>query len=129
MWGLATRVQTHTEAQDRRGRAARAASILSTDVIDERAAKRVLALQVVVVFFAVTAGNMVNVALPTIGADFGVSEGTYGWIVTGYMLTFAVFSAIHGRLADRIGARRLYLAGILVFGFGSALTAALPNIE
>ncbi|WP_164856347.1 MFS transporter [Lujinxingia sediminis] len=96
---------------------------------DARTASVVLALLSSVVFFAVVNGNMVNVALPFIGRDFGVSEGVYGWVVTGFSLTFGIFSAIHGRLADLVGLRRLYCAGILALGATSLMLAASPSIE
>lgn len=82
-----------------------------------------------VVFMAVVSGTMINVGLPYIGTDFGVSEGTYGWIVTGYTLTFGIFSAINGRLADVFGIKNLYLVGVFLFGTTSLVVAMSPNIE
>ncbi len=96
--------------------------------VSEAVRVRALALISVVVVLAVSAGNMVNVALPIIGERFGAREGTYGLLVTGYTLSFAVFSVVHGRLSERVGARRLYLFGILVYGLGSALVGALHSI-
>ncbi|RAL25074.1 hypothetical protein DL240_02340 [Lujinxingia litoralis] len=96
---------------------------------DPRTARIVLILLCSVVFFAVVNGNMVNVALPFIGRDFGVSEGVYGWVVTGFSLTFGIFSAIHGRLADLVGLRRLYALGVASLGLTSILLALSPNIE
>lgn len=90
--------------------------------------RRVLAILTTIVFMAVASGTMVNVALPILGRDLGVSEGTYGWVVTGYTLTFAVFSAIHGRMADNIGLRRLYLAGVTGFGTVALAVAVMPSI-
>jgi EmrB/QacA subfamily drug resistance transporter len=72
---------------------------------------------------------MINIALPYIGKDFGVSEGTYGWIVTGYSLAFGIFNAIDGRLADVLGMKRLYMIGILIFGVTSATIAFSPTID
>lgn len=89
----------------------------------------VLALLATVVFLAVVNGTMVNIALPYIGRDFGVSEGTYGWIVTGYALAFGIFNAIDGRLADIVGMKRLYMVGLLIFGAGAAALAMAPSIE
>lgn len=89
----------------------------------------VLALLAAVVFTAVVNGTMVNIALPYIGQDFNVSEGTYGWIVTGYSLTFGIFNAIDGRLADVVGMKRLYMFGLLIFGIGSLAVALSPSIE
>ncbi len=89
----------------------------------------VLALLATVVFLAVVNGTMVNIALPYIGRDFAVSEGTYAWIVTGYALAFGIFNAIDGRLADVVGMKRLYMFGILIFGAGAAAVAMSPSVE
>ncbi|MFU8802776.1 MAG: MFS transporter, partial [Bradymonadaceae bacterium] len=99
------------------------------DYPNPRQARWTLALIATVVFFSVVNGTMVNVALPFIGRDFNVTEGTYGWIVTGNALAFGIFNAIHGRLADIIGLRRLYLFGIAVLGLAALLVAASPTIE
>ncbi len=82
-----------------------------------------------VVFIAVVNGTMINVALPYIGHDFNVSEGTYGWLVTGYALTFGIFNAVNGRLADVIGKKRMYLIGLSALGLCSIATAFSPTIE
>lgn len=91
--------------------------------------RTILLLLGTVVFMAVVNGTMINVALPHIGRDFQVSEGTYGWLVTGYTLMFGIFSAIHGRLADMLGKKRLYMFGILMLGLNSLAVAASPYIE
>jgi EmrB/QacA subfamily drug resistance transporter len=96
---------------------------------EEYSETKVLALLATVVFIAVINGTMINVALPYIGDDFGVTEGVYGWIVTGYVVAFGVFNAINGRLADILGVRRLYLAAIAVLGLASLLIAVSPSIE
>ena len=99
------------------------------DHLDPAESRGAIALICVVVFFAVVNGNMVNVALPFIGRDFQVTEGTYGWLVTGFSLSFGIFNAIHGRLAGRIGLRRLYAFGVAVLGGSSLLLAVAPTIE
>lgn len=97
--------------------------------MDERTRRFILALLGGVVFIAVVNGTMINVALPHIGKDFGVTEGTYGWLVTGYSLTFGIFNAINGRLADLIGKRRMYMLGIVFLGISSLAVAASPSIH
>lgn len=89
----------------------------------------VLALLATVVFLAVVNGTMINVGLPYIGRDFDVSEGTYGWIVTGYTLAFGIFNAINGRLGDIFGVKRFYVIGIGIFGLASLAVALSPTIE
>lgn len=102
---------------------------VDTQYPDQKTARLALFLLCGVVFFAVVNGNMVNVALPFIGQHFDVTEGTYGWIVTGFALTFAIFSSVHGRLANRIGLRRLYAMGVAVLGGISLALSVAPSIE
>jgi len=82
-----------------------------------------------VVFLAVTSGTMVNVALPVVGDHFSATEGTYSWVVTGYTLTFGIFAAIHGRLADNLGLRRLYLLGLASFASLALVVSVAPRID
>lgn len=79
-------------------------------------------------FVAVVSGTMINVALPFIGQHFETGKATYGWVVTGYTLTFGIFAAIHGRLADVYGIRRLYLLGLIIFGATAIFVALSPSI-
>ena len=88
----------------------------------------VIALLSAVVFIAVINGTMINVALPHIGREFQVGEATYGWLVTGYALSFGIFNAINGRLSDRIGKKRLYMIGLAVLGLGSIAVAMTPSL-
>lgn len=97
--------------------------------LTQRSANLTLILLSAVVFVSVINGTMINVALPIIGEDFKVTEGIYGWIVTGYALAFGIFNAIHGRLADMFGLRKLYIVGIVVLGATSIAVALAPTIE
>jgi EmrB/QacA subfamily drug resistance transporter len=62
---------------------------------------------------------IVNVALPDIQAHFGVGEAGLQWVVAGYSLGMAVLMMASATMADRMGRRRLYVVGVLVFGVGS----------
>ena len=55
--------------------------------------------------------TIVNVALPTIKRDFGFSEQNLSWVVNAYTLTFGGFLLFGGRAADRLGRRRMFVAG------------------
>ncbi len=78
------------------------------------------------IFFDQTA---VTVALPAISREFDASAIELQWTTTAYLLALAVFMAIAGRLADRFGRKRMFLAGIALFGGASALCAAAPSLE
>jgi MFS family permease len=78
------------------------------------------------VFFDQTA---VTVALPAIGRDLGAKAGLLPWVITSYLLALAVFMIVAGRIADHHGRRGTFLAGLVLFGVGSALCAAAPTLE
>jgi DHA2 family metal-tetracycline-proton antiporter-like MFS transporter len=66
---------------------------------------------------------MTNIALPVIGRDLNVAPARLGWLVTGFLLVFGISTPFYGRLADRFGARRLFVIGLVVFAIGSLLCA------
>jgi len=78
-------------------------------------------------FFNVLNGTMVNIALPAIGRDFGLEPARLGWIATGYLLVFGVAVPFYGRLADRFGARRLFVIGLCVYSVSSLGCAIAPS--
>jgi EmrB/QacA subfamily drug resistance transporter len=59
--------------------------------------------------------TIVNVALPSIGADLGFSQTSLVWVVNAYTLTFGGFLLLGGRLGDLFGKRRIFLIGIVCF--------------
>jgi EmrB/QacA subfamily drug resistance transporter len=63
--------------------------------------------------------NVVLVALPAIGRDLGLAPGALQWVVTAYALVFAGFLLLAGRLADLLGPRRLFMAGLALFTLAS----------
>ncbi|MCX8160218.1 MAG: MFS transporter [Candidatus Saccharicenans sp.] len=67
-------------------------------------------------------GSAVNLALPDIARDFKLSAVTLGWTVTAYLLTTAVFLVPMGRLADVLGRRKVFVAGITFFLAGALLS-------
>ncbi|MEV0649394.1 MFS transporter [Phytomonospora sp. NPDC050363] len=70
--------------------------------------------------------TVVNVALPSIGADLDLGRESLTWIVTGYTLTFGGLMLLGGRLADVFGRRRVLLAGLALFTLAS-LAAGLAG--
>ena len=56
-----------------------------------------------------------NVALATIKRDLGFSEASLQWVITAYAIVFGGFLLLGGRLADLLGRRRIFMAGIALF--------------
>jgi EmrB/QacA subfamily drug resistance transporter len=79
----------------------------------------VLALVALAQFMVVLDSTVVNVALPTIKVDLGFSEQSLSWVLNAYTLTFGGFLLLGGRLADQLGRRRLFFAGIALFSASS----------
>ena len=73
--------------------------------------------------------TVVNVALPTIGADLDAGSSAQRWIVNAYALTLASFTLIGGALGDRFGRLRLYRIGLVSFAATSLLCAIAWNSE
>ena len=69
----------------------------------------------------------VNLALPAISQSLSVPLSGLVWVVDGYTLTFASFLLVSGALADRLGAKSVYQAGLIVFLAASAGCAMAPN--
>ena len=80
-----------------------------------------LALTSVGAFMAPLDGSIVSVALAKIGPELKLSFGASIWVQIAYLLTTAVLLIPLGRLADHRGRVHFYLAGIVVFAFGSLL--------
>jgi DHA2 family methylenomycin A resistance protein-like MFS transporter len=72
--------------------------------------------------------TIVNVALPTIQRQVGGSVGGLQWVIDAYTLALAAVMLTAGSQADRLGARRVFTAGLIVFGAGSAACAAAPSL-
>jgi len=78
-------------------------------------------------------GTMVNIALPRIGATLpavaiGVLEGQI-YVVAGYMATLAAFLLLAGALGDQYGRRRVFLAGLVLFGVTSIACGLAPSLD
>lgn len=72
--------------------------------------------------------TIVNLALPKIIDDFGISVSSAGWIATAYILANAVFVPVWGKLGDMIGRKRVYVIGFSVFIVGSILAGLAWNL-
>jgi predicted MFS family arabinose efflux permease len=80
-----------------------------------------LALLAVTQFLVATDFDIVFVALPSIGRALGFSGTSLQWVVSAYTVALGGLLLLGGRLADRVGARRVFTAGLALFGLASLL--------
>ena len=71
--------------------------------------------------------SIVNIALPAMAEDFGVSPAMIGWVVTGYLVTQATLLPIAGRAGDVFGRRRVFVLGVVILSVASLLAALAPT--
>jgi EmrB/QacA subfamily drug resistance transporter len=79
-------------------------------------------------FVVVLDASIVNVALPTIGKALDFSQSNLAWVVNAYVLTFGGFLLLGGRMADLLGRRRVFMAGLILFAAAS-LAGGLATSE
>lgn len=73
--------------------------------------------------------TVVNVALPTLGREFHAGTGALEWVVTGYLLSLAVWIPASGWLGDRFGSKKIFLFATATFIVGSALCGLSWSVE
>jgi EmrB/QacA subfamily drug resistance transporter len=88
-----------------------------------------LAIVCIGLFMVVLDNLVVNVALPSIRVDLGASIQTLEWTVNSYILAYAVLLLTGAVLGDRLGRKRMFIAGIALFTAGSAAAALSPSID
>ena len=88
-----------------------------------------LILLAVADFVVILDATIVNVALPTIGTDLHAGTGDLAWVVSAYVLAFGGLLLLGGRLADLFGRRRLFIAGLTLFGLASLAGGFATSIE
>jgi EmrB/QacA subfamily drug resistance transporter len=73
--------------------------------------------------------TIITVAVPTLAQEFSASTTTIEWVVTGYLLSLAVFIPISGWLGDRFGTKRTFMAALSIFLGGSVLCGFAWDID
>jgi EmrB/QacA subfamily drug resistance transporter len=87
----------------------------------------VVALPCVAQFVIVLDVTIVAIALPAVQDDLGLSTTALGWVITAYTLVFGGCLLAAGRLADRIGRRRAFAAGLVLFAVTSLACGLAPS--
>jgi EmrB/QacA subfamily drug resistance transporter len=89
----------------------------------------VFAVLALAVFISTLDVFIVNIAVPSIQSSFhGSSVADISWVLNAYAIVFAALLVPAGKLGDVIGRRRVFAAGLIAFGVGSALSAASPSL-
>jgi EmrB/QacA subfamily drug resistance transporter len=93
--------------------------------------KRWLALAVIAVtqLMIVLDASIVNIALPSMQRDLGISDVDRQWVVTAYTLAFGGLLLLGGRIADYVGRKRVLVIGLLGFAGASAIGGVAQNAE
>ena len=87
----------------------------------------ILALVTLAQFMVIIDFTIVQVALPSIGKEFGVSINGLQWIVVAYGLTLAGFLLLSGRSGDLYGHKKLFITGVLLFSLASLVGGLAPS--
>ena len=78
-------------------------------------------------FVVVLDASIVNVALPSIGQDLDIANAELSWVVNAYTLFFGGFLLLGGRMADLLGRRRIFMAGLILFALASLAGGLAQN--
>src|SRR6187399_79121 len=99
------------------------AAIVTHEAVGEQDRRRWFALALIVTaqFMVVLDVAIVNVALPSIKTDLHFSQESLQWVITAYSIFFGGFLLLGGRLADLLGRRRMFMAGLVLFTVMSLL--------
>ena len=81
-----------------------------------------LAVLVIGAFMAILDSSIVNIAIPKLESVFSVNTAEVQWVVTIYLLVLGVVVPAAGYLGDRFGYRTVYMAALVIFTIGSALS-------
>ena len=90
---------------------------------------RVLAVTSLGVFIVLLDTTIINIAFPAITAAFpSTTRAALSWVLNAYAIVFAALLITAGRLADQLGRRRMFLAGLAVFAATSAACGLAPTL-
>ena len=82
--------------------------------------KSAIAVTAITAFTMSLTGSALNLSVPNISSEFGVTASVVGWLITAYMLTVAALSVPFGRWADITYRKRVLVTGIIIFSAASA---------
>ncbi len=89
----------------------------------------VLMIAILAGFITPFDGSAVNIALPTLGAEFHMDAISLSWVATAYLLSSAIFLVPFGKIADIYGRKKIFLYGIAIFSLASLVMTMVPSTE
>jgi EmrB/QacA subfamily drug resistance transporter len=84
---------------------------------------------VVALFMDLLDITVTNVAIPTLASEFSASTTTIEWVITGYLISLAVFIPVSGWLGDRFGTKLVFVSALSLFIVASLLCGLAWNVE
>jgi EmrB/QacA subfamily drug resistance transporter len=103
--------------------------LTATDELSRTRRKGVLAICCLSLFIVGLDITIVNVALPSIGREFGAGLSGLQWTVDAYTVVLASLLMFSGSMADRLGRRRTFVLGLVVFSAASVSCSLAPSVE
>ncbi|MCM3789243.1 MFS transporter [Domibacillus indicus] len=99
----------------------------SISQLEEKRRERLIFILAFALVISVMNSTMFNIAIPAITDEFGLKPSQAGWIVTGYIIVYAIGSVMYGKLADQYKLKTLLTAGLLFFAVGSVIGFTAAN--
>lgn len=96
---------------------------------DKELKRSVLSVTSFASFLTPFMGSSVNLALPSIGSEFGLNAVTLNWIASSYLLSTAIFLLPAGKVGDIFGRKKVFTIGIFAFTLTLVLLSFSPNIH
>src|SRR4051812_30043169 len=103
--------------------------VMNMQLFTETAKERILLICSMSLFLVGLDITAVNIALPQIARDLHTDVPGLQWTVAGYTVAMASLLMFSGSMADRIGRKRVFMAGLSVFGAASLLCSVAPTVE
>jgi len=94
---------------------------------DDGLKRRVLVVTIIGAGIVFLDSSVVNVALPAVQRDLGISTAMQQWVASAYLLTLSVLLLVGGRLADLFGRTRMFISGMIAYAVLAAAAGLSPN--
>ena len=87
-----------------------------------------LVIVMITAFITPFMSNAINLAIPSIGMEFGGNQNWLNWVVSGFLIPCAAFLLPFGRLADGYGRKKIFLLGMILLAVASLACALATSL-